>query len=47
MVALTTCHYSLKLKRPQTVRKYRQLLDDLYANAPAPNGNGDALKAKL
>ena len=40
---------SLKLKRPQTVRKYRDMLDQLYATAPTDNdnNNSDSLKAKL
>ncbi|KAL1958350.1 hypothetical protein VTO42DRAFT_4667 [Malbranchea cinnamomea] len=37
---------TLKLKRPQAVRMYRELLDELYAQAPQDNGNG-GLKAKL
>ncbi|KKZ61462.1 long-chain acyl-CoA synthetase [[Emmonsia] crescens] len=37
---------TLKLKRPQTVRTYRTLLDELYARVPAAD-NSMGLKSKL
>ncbi|KLJ08599.1 long-chain acyl-CoA synthetase [Blastomyces silverae] len=37
---------TLKLKRPQAVRMYRALLDELYTRVPAQN-NGLTINAKL
>jgi hypothetical protein len=37
------CVHRLKLKRPQTVKMYRDVLDELYAEVEA----GFATKAKL
>ena len=42
-ISTNTCIHRLKLKRPQTVKMYRDVLDEMYAEVEA----GFTTKAKL